>query len=338
MNGKRCPDPRGDTGESILSVRNLKTHFFTERGVVRAVDGISFDLRRGEILGLVGESGSGKTIASLSILRLVPQPAGRIIDGRIIFKGEDLVAKSEKEMRRLRGNQITMIPQDPMTSLNPVFRIDDQMGEPLKLHQGLNGSKLLKKLVRMMELVNIPSPRRRLRDFPHQFSGGMKQRVMIAMCLSCQPDLVIADEPTTALDVTIQAQILNLLRDLRAKLNTAVIFITHDLGVVAGLCSRVAVMYAGTIVEQADVQTIFKHPRHPYTRGLIDSVPKLGRGEIRLRTIEGQPPNLLDPPQGCRFYPRCPNQRERCRLSEPEPEWIDDRHQVRCFRWKEIGA
>jgi oligopeptide/dipeptide ABC transporter ATP-binding protein len=230
-----------------------------------------------------------------------------------------------------------MIPQDPMTSLNPVYRIDNQLSEPLVLHRGLRGGGLINKVLEMLKLVHIPSPRRRMREYPHQFSGGMKQRVMIAMCLSCQPDLIIADEPTTALDVTIQAQILNLLRDLQHDLGTSIIFITHDLGVVAGLCSQVVVMYAGVIVEQADARTIFKRPRHPYTQGLIASVPKIGEGRSRLRTIEGQPPNLLELPQGCRFWPRCNERKEECLKEEPEPEWIEDGHQIRCFRWKEFG-
>jgi peptide/nickel transport system ATP-binding protein len=318
----------------ILDIRNLKTHFLTNRGVVRAVDGISFHLDRGEILGLVGESGSGKTVTSLSILRLVPQPGGRIVDGNILFKGKDLLKNTDKEMRRLRGNHLTMIPQDPMTSLNPVYRVNNQLSEPLALHQGIRGPKLIQKVVEMLGLVRIPSPLRRSREYPHQFSGGMKQRVMIAMCLSCQPDLIIADEPTTALDVTIQAQILKLLRDLQAELNTSIIFITHDLGVVAGLCSRVAVMYAGVIVELADVRTIFHQPRHPYTVALIGSVPKIGESRKRLATIEGQPPNLLKLPDGCRFSPRCPERREICLTSEPELTYIKVGHQVRCHRYQ----
>ena len=322
--------------EIILSVKDLKTHFFSQNGVIRAVDGVSFDLKRGEVLGIVGESGSGKTITSLSILRLVPQPGGKIVSGEISFKGENLLDKSEAEMRKLRGAKITMIPQDPMTSLNPVYRIDNQLGEPLVLHRGLKGAHLGRKIEAILKLVHIPSPRRRMREYPHQFSGGMKQRVMIAMCLSCQPDLIIADEPTTALDVTIQAQILNLLRDLQEELGTSIIFITHDLGVVAGLCSRVVVMYAGVVVEQADARTIFKQPRHPYTKGLIASVPKIGDGLSRLRTIAGQPPNLLSLPPGCSFAQRCPVRKEACIHTRPEPQWIEDGHQVRCFRWQEL--
>ena len=321
-----------DPSEPILKVKGLKTHFHTSQGVVRAVDGVSFDLQRGETLGIVGESGSGKTISSLSILRLVPGPSGKIVDGSILFKGEELLDKTEKEMRRLRGAEITMIPQDPMTSLNPVYRIGDQIGEPVALHQNLRGRELAGRVLDMLKLVQIPSPRRRLREYPHQFSGGMKQRAMIAMGLSCQPSLIIADEPTTALDVTIQAQILRLLRDLQAKFQTSIIFITHDLGVVAGLCSRVAVMYAGVIMEQADVHTIFKNPKHPYTKGLIGSVPKVGGGSCRLQAIPGQPPNLLQLPQGCRFSPRCPVAEDICRQEEPKPVWLVPGHKVRCHK------
>ena len=316
----------------VLAVKGLKTHFHTSQGVVKAVDGVSFDLHRGETLGIVGESGSGKTISSLSILRLVPGPAGKIVDGSILFKGEELLDKTDKEMRRLRGAEITMIPQDPMTSLNPVYRIGDQIGEPVVLHQKLRGRELAGRVLDMLKLVQIPSPRRRLREYPHQFSGGMKQRAMIAMGLSCQPSLIIADEPTTALDVTIQAQILRLLRELQAKFQTSIIFITHDLGVVAGLCNRVAVMYAGVIMEQADVSTIFKNPLHPYTKGLIGSVPKVGSGPGRLQTIPGQPPNLLHLPAGCRFSPRCPEVEEICRREEPKPVWISPGHKVRCHK------
>lgn len=324
------------TDEALLRVNNLKTYFYTEKAPVKAVDGVTFYLCKGETLGLVGESGSGKTVTSLSILRLVPQPGGSIVDGEIIFKGEDLVKKTEKEMRGLRGSQLTMIPQDPMTSLNPVYRIDNQMAEPFALHQRLSGNRLVNKILEMLKLVRIPSPEKMMRQYPHQFSGGMKQRAMIAMSLSCQPVMIIADEPTTALDVTIQAQILSLIRDLQEKLETSILFITHDLGVVAGICSRVAIMYAGVIVEQADVHTIFKMPKHPYTRGLINSVPRIGRAQRRLYTIEGQPPNLLRLPSGCRFSPRCPYCQEKCKRQEPTTEWIDPGHEVRCFRWREI--
>lgn len=320
------PDPAAP----LLQVKGLKTHFHTDRGVVRAVDGVSFDLARGEVLGIVGESGSGKTITSLSILRLVPGPGGRIEAGSIKFKGMNLLLKSDREMRRLRGAEITMIPQDPMTSLNPVFRIGDQIGEPLALHQKLTGKALVHKVLDTLKLVQIPSPRRRMREYPHQFSGGMKQRAMIAMCLSCQPSLIIADEPTTALDVTIQAQILRLLKELQAELKTGIIFITHDLGVVAGICDRVAVMYAGVIMEQANVHTIFKHPLHPYTQGLIASVPKIGRKQGRLMAVPGQPPNLLNLGRGCRFAPRCVQAKPRCREEEPPAVWVAEGHKLRC--------
>jgi len=323
--------PQGpDPSAPLLQVRGLKTHFHTDRGVVRAVDGVSFDLARGEVLGIVGESGSGKTITSLSILRLVPGPGGRIEAGSIRFKGMELLTKSDHEMRRLRGAEITMIPQDPMTSLNPVYRIGDQIGEPLALHQKLKGSALAQKVLSTLKLVQIPSPRRRMREYPHQFSGGMKQRAMIAMCLSCQPSLIIADEPTTALDVTIQAQILLLLKGLQAELRTGIIFITHDLGVVAGMCDRVAVMYAGVIMEQADVHTIFKNPLHPYTQGLLASVPKMGRKQGRLMTVPGQPPNLLNLGRGCRFAPRCAQAEPRCHEEEPRTIRVSEGHNLRC--------
>jgi oligopeptide/dipeptide ABC transporter ATP-binding protein len=320
----------------LLKVENLKTQFFTSHGVVKAVDGVSLRLNRGEILGLVGESGSGKTVASLSILGLVPKPAGKIVQGSIIFKGRDLLSITEKQMRKLRGSQITMIPQDPMTSLNPVFRIGKQLAEPLALHQRLKGAKLWGEVAGALDMVGIPSPRQRLRQFPHQFSGGMKQRAMIAMCLSCRPDLIIADEPTTALDVTIQAQILELLKRLQSRTQTAIIFITHDLGVVAGLCQKVAVMYAGVIVEQGAVTDIFKRAKHPYTQGLIASVPKLGTKRKRLFVIEGQPPSLLNKPRGCRFYPRCSRRTNACLESEPVMEAAGEGHLVRCHRWREL--
>jgi oligopeptide/dipeptide ABC transporter ATP-binding protein len=319
----------------LLEVENLKTFFFTNKGLVKAVDGVSFSLGRGETLGLVGESGSGKTMTSLSILRLVPFP-GRTVAGAVRFQGEDLLQKNRKEIRKYRGSRIAMIPQDPMTSLNPVYRIGNQIGEPLSQHQHLSGKTLTDRVRGMLELVRIPSPQKRLREYPHQFSGGMKQRAMIAMSLSCRPDLIIADEPTTALDVTIQAQILLLLKELQQEFHTAILFITHDLGVVAQMCSRVAVMYAGNIVEQADVRAIFKTPRHPYTRGLIRSVPKMDDAQEHLYTIEGQPPNLLRLPQGCAFSPRCPHAEARCRLEKPQDEYADEEHLVRCLRWKEL--
>jgi oligopeptide/dipeptide ABC transporter ATP-binding protein len=320
----------------LLHVEDLKTYFFTARGVVKAVDGVSFSIDRGDSFGLVGESGCGKTMTALSILRLVPGPAGRIVGGKVFFDGQDLLEISKNEMRTLRGARLSMIPQDPMTSLNPVLRVGKQIGEIFKVHLKVRGSALLQRCIDMLRLVRIPSPDSRVSEYPHQFSGGMRQRVMISMALSCQPDLIIADEPTTALDVTIQAQILNLMQDLQEQLGTAHIFITHDLGIVAHLCQRVAVMYAGKIVEQADTLTIFENPRHPYTRALIGSVPRQGLHQARLYAIEGQPPDLLSLPEGCSFHPRCPHAQRDCRLEVPGEEVIGAGHSVRCLRWQEI--
>lgn len=321
---------------TLLHISNLKTYFSNERGIVKAVDGVSFCVKKGETFGIVGESGSGKTVTSLSILRLVPSPGGRIVDGEILFRGEDLLKMSEKEIRRLRGSHITMIPQDPMTSLNPVYTVGHQIGEAFKIHQNIRGSYLVKKVVDMLRLVHIPSAEKRVKEYPHQFSGGMKQRVMIAMALSCQPELIIADEPTTALDVTIQAQILRLLREIQESFNTSIILITHDLGIVASMCSRVAVMYAGRIIEQADVRTIYKNSKHPYTRGLIESVPKIGQVKKRLFMIEGQPPDLQRLPSGCSFSLRCPYSRNQCHEERPTMERIGPNHEVCCFRWRDL--
>jgi len=322
--------------EVLLKISNLKTYFFNEKGAVKAVDGVSFHVKKGETFGIVGESGSGKTVTSLSILRLVPPLEGRIVDGEILYKGRDILKMSEKEMQKLRGRYITMVPQDPMTSLNPVFTIGNQIGEAFRIHQNVSRNHLINKVIDMLRLVHIPSPEQRLNEYPHQFSGGMRQRAMIAMSLSCQPELIIVDEPTTALDVTIQAQILKLLKEIQGRFHTSIILITHDLGIVAGMCSRVAVMYAGRIVEQADVRTIYKNPRHPYTRGLIQSVPKIGALQKRLFMIEGQPPDLLRLPTGCRFSPRCPYRKEQCQEEEPKTETVGPDHQVCCFRWREL--
>lgn len=319
----------------LLKVIDLKTYFFTQEGVVKAVDGVSFTVKRGETFGIVGESGSGKTITSLSVLRLVPTPPGKIVGGRILFNGEDLLKMSQKEMRNHRGARISMVTQDPMTSLNPVYRIGNQIMEAIAYHQTLKKKDQIEKTVEMMKLVHIPSSEVRIKEYPHQFSGGMRQRVMIAMALSCQPDLLIADEPTTALDVTIQAQILRLLKEVQEVFGTSIIFITHDLGVVANICDRVAVMYAGKIVEQADVKTVFHSPKHPYTKGLMDSIPKLGERRERLQAIDGQPPNLNHLPSGCHFYPRCPYVLPECRQEEPPSQVISEGHEVRCFRWRE---
>ena len=318
--------------EKILDVCNLKTHFYTRRGVVKAVDGVSFSLNRGETLGLVGESGGGKTMTSLSILRLVPKPAGRIVGGEIIFDGEDLVAKSEKEMESYRGKRISMILQDPMTSLNPVFTIGDQVAEPIKQHQKLKGPALWERVKEMLKLVRIPAPEIRIHDYPHQMSGGMRQRVVGAVGLSCQPYLLIADEPTTSLDVTIQSQYLRLLKEIQQKSMLSMIFITHDLGIVARVCDRVAVMYAGKIVESAGVRDLFNRPQHPYTVALLKSLPKLEVRTNRLFAIGGQPPSLIDFAGGCAFAPRCEHTDDKCRQEYPPQTTIEGReHLVSCW-------
>jgi oligopeptide/dipeptide ABC transporter ATP-binding protein len=304
----------------LLEVRDLRTSFFTTRGEARAVDGVTFSLEAGQTLGLVGESGCGKSVTSLSIMRLVAPP-GRIVGGSVAFDGMDLLALSEDEMRRVRGDRIAMIFQDPMTSLNPVFTVGDQIAEAVQLHQGLGRRASFERAVEMMALVAIPDPRRRTKSYPHELSGGMRQRVMIAMALSCTPKLLVADEPTTALDVTIQAQILELLARLQSEMNLALLLITHDLGVVAEVCDDVAVMYAGKIVERGTARQIFRRPAHPYTRGLLRSVPRLARGRERvakLESIEGVVPGLFALPTGCRFAPRCQHRIPMCDEEVPE--------------------
>ena len=303
--------------ENILSVENLRTYFRTEAGVAKAVDGVSFSIDRGETLGLVGESGCGKSVTSLSIMRLIPSPPGEIIDGRILYRGRDLVQMSESEIRGVRGNDIAMIFQEPMTSLNPVFTCGFQIDEAVALHQRLGAEAAREKTVEMLQLVGIPDPGQRANEYPHQLSGGMRQRVMIAMALSCNPDVLIADEPTTALDVTIQAQILELLERLQSELGMAVLMITHDLGVIAEVADRVAVMYAGKIVESAPVAQIFEHPRHPYTIGLLESIPKLHEKQDKLSVIPGTVPDATRFPSGCRFAPRCSHAEDVCRSQEP---------------------
>ena len=297
----------------LLSVQNLRTHFFTRTGVVKAVDGVSFDLRPGETLGIVGESGSGKSVTALSIMRLIPTPPGRIVSGKLLFDNHDLLAMRKSQLRDLRGNQVSMIFQDPMTSLNPVFTIGYQLEETLRAHTRLRRKELRAKAIELLERVGIPSAEKRLRDYPHNFSGGMRQRVVIAIALACNPKLVIADEPTTALDVTIQAQILDLLRTLSKDFGTAVLLITHDLGVVASMCDRIVVMYGGRVLETGTVDEIFFSSQQPYTQGLLRSIPRmdLPRGEL-LQPIPGSPPDMLHPPQGCPFMPRCPYAIERC--------------------------
>jgi oligopeptide/dipeptide ABC transporter ATP-binding protein len=319
---------------SVLEIQDLKTYFFTRRGVVKAVDGVSFSLGEGEALGLVGESGCGKSVTALSILRLLPQPAGKIVDGKILFQGENLLEKTENEMRAIRGKRIALILQDPMTSLNPAFTIGNQVAEPFKVHQGVKGSTLWEKVTDILRLLRIPAPETRLHSYPHQMSGGMRQRVVGAIALSCQPNILIADEPTTSLDVTIQAQYLSVLKDIQKQSNTSLIFITHDLGVVAKMCTRVAVMYAGRVVEVAPVKELFARPAHPYTAGLIRSVPKLGVKVKRLFSIEGQPPSLVNLPSGCRFAPRCSKATEICSAQYPPSAQLSEGHDVSCW-WPE---
>ncbi|HJS17948.1 MAG TPA: ABC transporter ATP-binding protein [Anaerolineales bacterium] len=318
----------------LLEVRNLKTYFYTEDGVVRAVDGVSFEVYPGEVLGLVGESGCGKSVTSLSIMRLISKP-GRVDAGEILLDGENLLTLPEDEMVKVRGNRISMIFQQPQTALNPVFKVGDQLAEVLNVHQDLGKDAGWKRAVALLKMVGVPDPERRAEAYPHELSGGMAQRVMIAMALACVPELLIADEPTTALDVTIQAQILDLMRDLRRDMGTSVILITHDLGVVAEMAERVAVMYAGEIVEQTDVYSLFDEPLHPYTQGLIGSIPILGQLKERLDVIPGSVPNLINLPQGCRFAPRCQARFKYglniCTEIKPELEEVKPGHLVRCW-------
>ena len=324
-----------DTSKVILEVDDLQTYFFNRDSTVKAVDGVSFYLRQGETLGIVGESGCGKTMTALSLLRLVPPPAGRIVGGEIRLNGDDLLQKSDEEMRQIRGRQISMILQDPQTSLNPVFTIGNQLMEALGMARREGRKNMLTRAVEALRNVNVAAPERRLDDFPHQMSGGMKQRVVGAIALSCEPGVIIADEPTTALDVTIQLQYLRLLKEIQAETGLAIIFITHDFGVVARMCDRVAVMYAGRIVENGPVRDIFNSPSHPYTRALIDSVPKLEERTDRLYSIEGQPPLLSNLPEGCRFADRCEYARDRCISEYPLSYTIKEGHTADCWRLDE---
>ena len=321
--------------ENILEVKDLQIHFFTDRGVVRAVEGVDFFVRRQEIWGLVGESASGKSVIGQALIGMVAKPAGRVISGEVIFRRENILNKGPKELRKLRGNKISFIPQDPTTSLNPLLRIGFQIGEAFRYHRRLARSGIGKEVVNVMKIVNIPSPEMRLKEYPHQFSGGLKQRVIIATALSCQPDLLIADEPTSALDVTIQTQIIKLIRDIQNRFQMAMILITHNLGLVARMCDRVAVLYCGRILEEAPVRELFKNPRHPYTRGLLESLPRGGKGDVELYTIPGHLPNPLNHPPGCGFLPRCAHGIERCQ-ELPAMETVSEDHRVRCWRWKEI--
>jgi len=322
---------RGNSVKNVLEVKDLKTYFFTRSGVVKAVDGVSFTVNEGETLGIVGESGSGKSISCLSILRLVPEPAGRIVSGEIFLDGENLLEKSIPEMRRIRGSKISMILQDPMTSLNPVYTIGNQVMEPVKLHQKLDKKNAWEKAKEMLSLVKIPAPEVRMKEYPHQMSGGMRQRIVGAMALSCQPRLLIADEPTTALDVTIQAQFLKLLKSIQKELNISLIVVTHDFGIVAKICDRVVVMYAGKVAENAPIRELFNNPQHPYTQALIESLPKLEVERERLASIEGQPPDLGHLPPGCKFAPRCSRVMDICRKEEPSQTTIHEGHVMSCW-------
>ena len=322
----------------LLEVRNLRTHFNTEDGVARAVDGVSFSVDRGETLGVVGESGCGKSVSALSIMGLIPNPPGKIVGGEILFEGRDLVGMTDEQMRAVRGNDISMIFQEPMTSLNPVFTIGNQIDEAILLHQNVSKQEAKNRTIEMLRLVNIPAPEQRYSEYPHQLSGGMRQRVMIAMALSCNPKLLIADEPTTALDVTVQAQILELMNRLQEELGMGMMMITHDLGVIAEVCDRVAVMYAGKIVEYADVDSIFYNPLHPYTIGLLKSIPRLGERVEKLATIEGTVPAPTDWPKGCHFCTRCPWADDLCWNDEPQLVEVESGHFVACWHIDRVAA
>ena len=318
--------------KTLLEIKNLAVEFKTDDGIVKAVNGVSYDVPAGPAIGIVGESGSGKSVSLLAVMRLIARPAGRITQGQVFFEGTDLLDLDDTTMRQIRGNRIAMIFQDPMNSLNPVYTIGMQIGEALRLHQGLTRDEASARAVELLDLVGIPSPEDRINDYPHQLSGGMQQRAMIAMAISCDPELLIADEPSTALDVTIQAQVIELLGELRSKLNMAVILITHDLALVAGFCDEVAVMYAGYIVEQGSARDIFYNPSHPYTLGLLKSVPSLTTNqEERLQAIPGAPPDMLALPAGCPYADRCSFARDECNVSVPELQQINKEHTVRCI-------
>ncbi len=321
----------------ILEIQGLKTYFETARGTIKAVDGVDLSLEKGDTLGVVGESGCGKTVLSLSIMRLVPRPAGRIVAGKILFNGTDLVSLNENSMRGIRGKDISMIFQEPMTSLNPVLKIGDQVSEVIRIHQGLAAKEALEQAVEILRQVGIPAPEQRAREYPHQMSGGMRQRVIIAMAIACRPKLILADEPTTALDVTIQAQILDILNKLKEELETSVVLITHDLGVIAEAARNVAVMYAGKVVEYSGVKALFSDPLHPYTEGLLQSVPKINRRNVceengYLKTIPGSVPSLYSLPPGCSFQDRCPVVMEKCRVEGPDLKEISPGRFARCWR------
>jgi len=321
--------------EELLNIEDLSIYYITEAGETKAVNNLNLKLGKGETLGFVGETGAGKTTTALGIMRLVPNPPGKIVSGKISFDGEDILSKTEKEMQEIRGNKISMIFQDPMTSLNPVMTVGEQIAEVLALHQNLKKEELKEKTAQMLETVGIK--RERINDYPHQFSGGMKQRVVIAMALACNPMLIIADEPTTALDVTIQAQVLELMIELQNKYNTSMIMITHDLGIVAEICDHVAIMYAGSVIEYGTVEKLYTDPKHPYTKGLFASIPTLDADEESLHVIKGTPPNPVDLPTGCKFHPRCEFATERCKCEVPKMIDLDDSHCVSCFLFDKGG-
>ena len=332
-----APIPVSTIEPAILKVEDLKTEFHTSEGILRAVDGVSFKVKKGQVLGLVGESGCGKTVTALSVMRLIPQPPGKIAAGRVFFNGKDLLALPESQMRPFRGKRLAMVFQEPMTSLNPVFTIGNQIGEMLRLHLKMSRSEAQDRTVELLNLVGIPAPEQRVKEYPHQLSGGMRQRVMIAMAISCNPDVIFADEPTTALDVTIQAQILALLEELRGRMGLALVLISHDLGVIAEVAHEVAIMYAGRIVESATTEELFSNPLHPYTQGLLASLPRFdhaGARRERLSAIPGSVPRLLELPRGCKFEPRCGFAFDRCREEPPLEELAPD-HWVRCWWAKE---
>ena len=322
----------------LLEVKNLRTHFYTFEGVVKAVDGVSYDLEEGETLGLVGESGCGKSVSAMSLMRLIPDPPGKIVDGEILFEGQDVLQLSMDEMRHIRGAKMSMVFQEPMTALNPVLNLEKQLGETLQLHKGMTKQEARQESVELLTRVGIPDPERRVRQYPHQFSGGMRQRVMIAMALSCKPRVIIADEPTTALDVTIQAQILELMKGLTQEFGVAMIVITHNLGVVARYADRMNIMYAGKIIERGESAEIYSNPRHPYTVGLLKSVPRLDLPRrTRLDPIEGQPPDLIAVPKGCAFRARCKWAVDKCATDEPGLETVAEGHYSACWRSEDLG-
>ena len=324
--------------EPLLEVKNLKTQFFTQDGVVRAVDDVSFHIYPGETLGIVGESGCGKSITAMSLMRLIPNPPGKIVGGEVIFKGEDILKMSDEEVRQIRGNHIAMIFQDPMTSLNPVLTINRQISESLELHMGMGRTASRQRAIELLQMVGIPNAEERVDQYPHQFSGGMRQRVMIAMALSCNPSLLIADEPTTALDVTIQAQILDIIQTIMQEHNSALMLITHDLGVVAGMTDRINVMYAGHVVETGTTEELFANPRHPYTVGLLNSIPRLDQAEKeKLDPIRGLPPDLIDLPDMCPFLPRCDWAKEKCEQQNPPLLEVHEAHYSACWYWDEVS-